>query len=65
MIYGYIAIFIFYLIIFIVSAKENVDDFRKQGNKKSYPGEIFFLKAAAWILRKKKRFRRQSGQSQL
>ena len=65
MIYGYIAIFILYLIIFIVSAKENVDDFRKQGNKKSYPGEILFLKAAAWILRKAKRYRRQSGQSQL
>ena len=65
MIYGYIAIFVLYLIIFIVSGKENVDDFQKQENKKSYPGEILFLKAAVWILRKKKRFHRQTGQSQL
>lgn len=65
MIYGYIAIFILYLIIFIVSGKENVDDFQKQGNKKGYPGEILFLKAAVWILRKKKRYYRQSGQSRL
>ena len=65
MIYGYIAIFILYLIIFIVSGKENVDDFQKQGNKKGYPGEILFLKAAVWFLRKKKRHHRQAGQSQL
>lgn len=65
MIYGYIAILVLYLVIFIVSGKENVDDFLKQGNKKGYPGEIFFLKAAAWILRKKKRYHRQSEESQL
>ena len=65
MIYGYIAIFILYLVIFILSVKENVDDFQKQGNKKSYPGEILFLKAAVWMLRKKKRHHRQSEERQL
>ena len=65
MIYGYIAILVLYLIIFIVSGKENADDFQKQGNKKGYPGEILFLKAAVWFLRKKKRHHRQAGQSQL
>lgn len=65
MIYGYIAVLVFYLVIFILSRKEDVDSFLEQEKRKNYPGEQFFLKAAAWYIRKKKRHRKQVLQSRL
>ena len=46
--YLYLAVFGLYGVLFLLSGKEKVSAYRDRGGKKSYPGEILFLKAAVW-----------------
>lgn len=55
MIYGYVVILALYLLLFFLSRKESVGIYRKTEGKNTYPGEIFFLKAAIWCIRQKER----------
>lgn len=64
--YLYLAVFGLYGVLFLLSGKEKVSAYRDRGGKKSYPGEILFLKAAVWCIRKKgkkSRYRKQMRQS--
>lgn len=71
MIYWYLAVLVFYLLLFLLSRKEKITVYRDEETKKSYPGEILFLKAAVWCIRQKKYMtgkfggRRQRYQKQL
>lgn len=62
MIYGYLIILGLYLVLFLLSGKEDVTICQE---KKSYPGEGFFLKAAAWCFRQKDSVLRQYGGKRL
>lgn len=59
MIYGYIAVLGLYLLLFILSRREKVSAYRNRTEKKSYPGEVFFLRAAAWYIRQKEQLSRR------
>lgn len=54
MIYWYLAVLLFYLLLFFLSRREKVSAYRDGEAKKSYPGESFFLKAAVWCIGRKK-----------
>jgi len=54
MVYWYLAVLVFYLLLFFLSRKEKVSVYQDGEIKKSYPGEVLFLKAAVWCIRKKK-----------
>lgn len=54
MIYWYLAVLVFYLLLFFLSRKEKVSAYRDGEAGKSYPGEIFFLKAAIWCIRQRR-----------
>ncbi|MDE5933461.1 MAG: hypothetical protein K2H40_13420, partial [Lachnospiraceae bacterium] len=53
MIYWYLAILVFYLLLFFLSRKEKISAYQSGDTKKSYPGESLFLKAAVWCIRQK------------
>lgn len=56
MIYVYLFVLGLYLLLFLLSKGENVSLYKKQQTKKSYPGEILFLKAASWCIRCREKF---------
>ncbi len=55
MIYVYLVVLGLYLFLFIVSWGEDISSYQNRQEKKSYPGEGLFLKAAAWCIRLKER----------
>lgn len=55
MIYGYLVVLVVFVLVFALSRKENASEYVNQAGKKSYPGEIFFLRAALWCMRQKER----------
>lgn len=61
MIYVYLFVLGLYLLLFFLSWGENVSLYRKKQNKKSYPGEILFLKAASWCIRCREKFSARLG----
>lgn len=66
--YLYLAVLVLYGLLFFVSRKEKISVYRGIDGKKSYPGEVLFLKAAVWCLRqkgKKGQYRKQMRQSRL
>lgn len=64
MIYLYIAVLVIFLFIFALSGKENVYANTAGTKESSYPGEKFFLRAAAWSLRIKEKFISNYGKSE-
>ncbi|MCM1143186.1 MAG: type II secretion system F family protein [Blautia sp.] len=61
MIYAYLIILGIYGLLFLLSRKESASGYLSQPDKKAYPGEVFFLKAAVWCLRLKERLAAQLG----
>lgn len=53
MVYVYLIILMAYLLIFILSRKEEVGGYMSRAVNKPYPGEVLFLKAAVWCIRLK------------
>lgn len=47
----YLAVLIFYGVLFFLSRKEKISDYRKESEGKNWPGETLFLKAAVWCIR--------------
>lgn len=67
MVYLYLAVLVLYGILFFLSRKEKVSVYQN-GGKKSYPGEILFLRAALWCMRRMGRagqYRKRARQSRL
>lgn len=54
MIGWYLAVLVFYFLLFFLSRKEKISACQSGEAEKSYPGGRFFLKAAAWCIRQKK-----------
>lgn len=63
MIYIYLVILGSFVLLFLLSGKESVDTVQEQRYK--YPGERFFLKAAAWCFRHRERILRSYGGKRL
>ncbi len=64
----YLAVLIFYGVLFFLSRKEKISDYRKESEGKNWPGETLFLKAAVWCMRrkgKKKRYQERNRRSQI
>lgn len=61
MIYVYIIVLGIFLLLFAVSRTENVSVYMNKTEKKSFPGEIFFLKAALWCMKQKEKFIEKSA----
>lgn len=61
MVYLYLIILLLYLIIFVLSRKENAEAYTKKMTDKTYPGKILFVKAAIWCIGLKKMLSSQLG----
>lgn len=55
MVYAYLIILGNFLLLFVISRTENVSAYMNVAEKKSFPGEIFFLRAASWCIKKKEK----------
>lgn len=61
MVYVYLVILGIFLLLFAISRTENVSAYVKKEEKKSFPGEIFFLRAALWCMKQKERIIEKSA----
>ena len=64
MIYVYISILVLFLLLFVISGKEDVSAYMAQKPDKPYPGEKFFLKLAVWCLRMKEMLSAKPGKNE-
>ncbi len=55
MMYVYLVVLGIFILLFVISRTENVSAYMNMAEKKSYPGEIFFLRAALWLMRQKEK----------
>ena len=55
MIYVYLVVLGVFLLLFVISRTENVSAYMNKAEKKSYPGEIFFLRAALLCMKQKEK----------
>lgn len=44
------------MLLFVISRTENVSVYMNNSEKKSFPGEIFFLRSALWCIKQKEKF---------
>lgn len=56
MIYVYLVVLGCFVLVFVLSRGENASEYMNQTEKKAYPGEVVFLRAALWYIRQKERF---------
>ncbi|MCM1039994.1 MAG: secretion protein F [Ruminococcus sp.] len=56
MVYVYLFVIGSYLLLFLLSRKEDISSYREGQVKKRFPGEVLFLKGASWCIRCRERF---------
>lgn len=61
MIYVYLVVLGIFLLLFAISRTENVSMYMNKAENKSFPGEIFFLKASSWCMKQKEKFIEKSA----
>ena len=61
MIYVYLVVLGIFLLLFVISRTENASVYMNKEKKKSFSGEIFFLKTALWCMKQKEKFIEKSA----
>lgn len=61
MICVYLVVLGIFLLLFVISRTENASAYMIKEEKKSYPGEIFFLRAALWCMKQKEKLIEKSA----
>lgn len=56
MIYVYLVVLGIFLLLFVLSRTENVSAYMNKTEKKSFPGEVYFLRTALWCMKQKEKF---------